>query len=106
LRAAIEVAAVIGCTVKELGVRMDSEEFGWWLAYRSVQPFGPMALMPALAELLAAIANGPGTRKDKRGWRPDDFIDRNRWKPAESAAVKSKGPSLAAIKAFFSRLGR
>lgn len=86
---------------------MSSEEFGLWLAYRSVQPFGPMMAMPAIADVLAAIANGPMTRKDKRDWRPEDFIDRERWKPSDTAGPPSKkGPPLAAIKAFFARLGR
>ncbi len=75
----MEVAATLGCTVAELGDRMSSEEFGLWLAYRELQPFGPLQLMPMLAEVLAGLANGQSPRKDKRGWRADDFIAPKRW---------------------------
>lgn len=98
---------MLGCTIGELGDRMTSEEFALWLAYRRTQPFGPLLapLMPMLADMLAAMANGPLQRNDKRLWRADDFLPPRLWAPEPAPAPPSQGPSLADIEQLFGRRG-
>lgn len=75
-RAAWRLALRMGCTLSELGERMSMEEFGDACAYLESEPIEP-ALVRALAEILAATANGPLTRKDKRLWSSEDFMPNN-----------------------------
>lgn len=48
-------------------------------AYLAEEPIDP-AMLAALAEMLAAMANGPLHRKDKRTWKAADFMP-DRWQP-------------------------
>lgn len=55
--------------------------------------------MAALGEMLAALANGPLTRKDKRNWSAADFMP-ERWKaaPAEPAKETSALDFMASLR--------
>jgi hypothetical protein len=64
----------------ELG-HLSAAEFFEAQAYLAEEPLDP-ALLAALAEMLAAVANGPLQRQDKRLWSAADFLPR-RWQPAE-----------------------
>ena len=69
------------CTVEELGGRMSSEEFGLWLTFNEEEPIGPASLLPALCELLAALANGPlQPPRNRKVWSAADFMGA-RWLP-------------------------
>lgn len=89
---------------------MSAEEFGLWLAYRQVNPFGPLLhpLAAALAEVLTAAANGALQRKDGRLWRSADFMPADPWAPPKAPphgpAAAPAGPSLEDIGNFFGKL--
>lgn len=53
---------------------MTSEDFGLLVAFQEVEPMGPAQLMPALAEILAALANGPlKPPESSKPWSARDF---------------------------------
>lgn len=60
---------------------MSGEEFGLWLQMLEVEPMGPAQLMPMVAELRAALSNGPLSHPEKRLWQPSDFWSADRWAP-------------------------
>lgn len=95
----MDVAATIGCTVDELGERMSSEELALWLARWRIEPFGPHTLMRVLAEVLAALANGPLERRDKRLWQPTDFFDPRCWQAAREASRRE--PTIDELRRAF-----
>lgn len=100
----------MGCTVSELGERITAEEFSEACVYLREEPLDP-ALLAALAEMLAALANGPLSRRDKQLWTAADFM-LPRWQAAdpqatpEHAATAPSAPTQAQINALFSHLHR
>lgn len=82
----------LGCLPSELGGRITAAEFAEAEAYLREEPLDP-ALLGALAEMLAAAANGPLSRKDKRQWKAADFLP-ERWKP-EAQAPAEHAPASA-----------
>lgn len=75
----------LGRLPSELCDALTAAEFFEAQAYLREEPLDP-ALLSALAEMLAALANGALQRKDKAVWSAADFLPR-RWvaedKPAE-----------------------
>lgn len=98
------VAALIGCTLSELGERMSAEELGWWLAMLETEWIGPQRQSQLLAMIAMGVRNGPVQGPNGKGslWQLSDVLPADRWQPPPP---KSKGPSLSAIKAWFSRFG-
>jgi len=94
----------LGCTVSELGARISAEEFTEACVYLREEPLDP-ALLSALAEMLAALANGPLTKRDKTLWSAADFLA-TRWQlpqqdQAEAQTAASSGPTAAQMRAMF-----
>ena len=81
----------LGCLPSELGERITVAEFAEANAYLREEPLD-VGMLAALGEMLAALANGPLTRKDKRNWSAADFMP-ERWQaepdapPAEPSAL-------------------
>lgn len=97
----MRLAAQTHCTLEELGERMSAEEFGLWSAFLDSEPIGPAGAFAALAELLAALANGPlQPPQGRKSFRAQDFIDVNRWQPPEQAPPPAE-PDAHAIAALF-----
>ena len=59
--------------MQQLGQDMTAQEFGLHMALDAHEPLEP-AIERAVASLIAASANGPMTRRDKRMWLAGDFI--------------------------------
>lgn len=99
------LALKLSCTVDELQDRMSSAEFGEWIAYYSLEPFGERhddIRMGTLAALNANLNRSPGGRV----YLPEDFMPWVR-KPevvaegspsGESEAARIFGIDLAALK--------
>ena len=64
---------------------MSAAEFFEAQTYLAEEPLDP-GLLAALAEMLAALANGALQRKDKAVWRAADFLP-ERWRPAPPPGV-------------------
>lgn len=77
---------------------MTSEEFTLWTVKDAHEPQGPRQMMLMLAEVLAAVANGALTRRDKQAWEAAHFLPPDPWQvlPASAApaAPTATGPSL------------
>ena len=52
-------------TVKEAQRRINSDEFGWWMAYDRIEPFGEERADLRIAQLCALIANINRSKKCK-----------------------------------------
>lgn len=83
---------------------MSAEEFGLWLAWFDQEPCDPMSLAQMWAQQMAALCNGPLTRKDKRMFQAGDFLPADRWQvEAEPPKPMSRQDTAAALKAMFAR---
>jgi hypothetical protein len=81
----------MNCTLAELGERMSAQEFGLWSTFLENEPMGPASMLAMLAEVLAALANGPLRAPKGRGaFRAADFLDATRWQPAAAAALPAE----------------
>lgn len=72
----------MGCTVAELGQRMSAQEFGDWCEFLHAEPAPQHTMVPMLAQLLAALANGP--LKPPSGspvWQAQHFMPPDPWAP-------------------------
>ena len=89
----------LGCLPSELCERLTVSEFEEAKAYMAEEPLDP-ALMSALAEMLASLANGAMVRKDKQMWKASDFLPQ-RWMPEapEPEATPSPMDFIAALRA-------
>jgi len=56
----MRLALALGCTLEELGARMTAEEFGLWLAFYDLDPFGDQRGDLQAGVVAAAIANYAG----------------------------------------------
>lgn len=79
---------------------MTSEDFGLLVAFQEVEPMGPAQLMPALAEILAALANGPLKPPDSRpSWSSRDFWSAlTAWAPQKPAPTDDPRGFLAKLR--------
>lgn len=83
---------------------MSAEEFGLWLAWFDQEPCDPASLAQMWAQQMAALCNGPLTRKDKRSFQANDFLPADRWQvEAELPKPMSRKDTAAALKAMFAR---
>ena len=99
------LALSLGSTVEELQARMSSAEFGEWLAFYTIEPFGPSmddVRMGTVASTIANFNRGPNTKP----FKPSDFAPwllppREDTAPpsAEAVAVAVFGIPLADLKA-------
>jgi hypothetical protein len=64
----------LGCTVKELLGRMDSQEFSEWQAYYSVEPFGEHIQDLRFARLCHLEAVAQGVTIENRTPKIGDFM--------------------------------
>jgi hypothetical protein len=103
----MRLAAQTHRTLHELGEQMTAEEFGLWQAYLQEEPLPP-AHTAALAELIAAAANGKIPPPRGRWWSALDFMPK-RWTGKPKPAPGSPAPkpsstgganSAAALRAF------
>jgi hypothetical protein len=97
------VAAVIGCTVGELGERMTSEEFAWWTVMMQQDWIGPHRQAELLAHVVAGVRNGPlkGPRGEKSLWDAKDLMPAERWQPP---VVMTPARMKQAVRAWFSKM--
>lgn len=95
-------------TVGELGRRMSSAEFGEWMAYYQLEPFGPLRDDRRAGEVAAMVANVNRDRKHRREpftWldffplhdaapaRPVSIFDKlQAWADAHNAAYYARDP--------------
>jgi len=63
----------LGCTVKELLSRIDSQELSEWLAYYSIEPFGEWRadLRQAITSMIIANVN---RSKKSRAYKVKEFM--------------------------------
>lgn len=65
-RFAFRLALHFGCTVRELAERMDSAEFGEWIAFAALEPFGSRiedlraGTIATAAGAMAGVRTAPG----------------------------------------------
>lgn len=82
---------------------MTAEEFGLWQAYLQEEPLPP-AHTAAVAEIIAACANGKIPPPRGRWWGALDFMPK-RWqpakKPSQPAPKQSAEAGAAALRAMF-----
>lgn len=71
--------------MQQLGQEMTAQEYGLHIALGEQEPLEP-AIERAVASLIAAQANGPMTRKDKRMWHGRDFMPEH-WPEIEEDAL-------------------
>lgn len=103
LRVAIRIAAMIGCTVGELGDRMTSEEFAWWNVMMEQDWIGPQRQAELLAHVAAGVRNGPlkGPRGESSLWEARDFMPADRW---DMPVVHTVAQAKAAIRGWFRKV--
>lgn len=88
------LALKMGRTVAELQDAMSSAEFGEWIAYYSIEPFGERMDDLRAGVVSATIAN-VNRGKDTQPYKPLDFVP---W--AQEPEVKAK-PSAEAMASLF-----
>lgn len=103
LRAAISLCCVLGCTVAELGDRLSADEFGLWRAWLAEHQAAPEAQPALMAQLIAAVMNGPLTRADKQFFKATDFLPQPWPAPAPPPKRLTRREMAAALKASFKR---
>lgn len=63
---------MLGKTVAEVGRTISPREFGYWMAYYNIEPFGPLQDSQRAGMIAATVANTtPGV---KRSYAPVDFF--------------------------------
>jgi len=75
----MKLALAFGVPVFELMERMDSAEFGYWIAYSNVDPFGEEIADLRAGTVASTIANCHRTRG--AAFKPSDFMVRRGEKP-------------------------
>lgn len=86
---------------------MSAEEFGLWLAWLDQEPCDPASFAQMWAQQMAALCNGPLSRKDKRLFLADEFLPTHRWnvEHEETKPPMTRKETAAALKAMFARPG-
>jgi hypothetical protein len=62
---------------------MSALEFGQWITYFEREQLHPAADRQRHAQLMAATASGPMTRRDAAPWSTTHFLPPDPWAPAE-----------------------
>jgi len=73
---------------------MSSSEFGLWLEFMHEEGLGPAGEQQQWAQLMAALWNGPMTRKGGRIWTGADFLPQP-WRKPEAAKPATGASALA-----------
>lgn len=81
-RLAFLLADRLGRTVDELGREMSAAEFLEWQVMYQAEGLAPAAGRLQHAQVLAALHNGPLTRRDKALWRTGQFMLADPWRQA------------------------
>lgn len=94
----MELALALGYPLRLLGAVMDGQEFAEWYAYFQVEGRMPRSRRDRHGSVVAAVMNGPLTRRDKRLWAAADFAEPDPWaalnaKPAKQEARRTS-PAL------------
>jgi hypothetical protein len=89
------LAKALGKSVRQAQEEIDSAEFGEWIAFYSIEPFGDRIEDLRAGIIASAIANC-NRSKDTPPYKPLDFIP---W--AQEPVVKSGPPPAEAIAALF-----
>lgn len=83
---------------------MSSSEFSLHLAYWRREPTGPAGEMFKWAALMAAVLNGPLTRRDKRLFKAADIWDGTQWTPPPPEPTPKAGAKKARMAPDFSHV--
>lgn len=75
---------------------MGSSEFGHWLEFLAAEELGPDADRNRWGQLMAALMNGPLTRKDKGLWKAAEFLPKP-FAPPPEPLKPTTGASPAAF---------
>lgn len=86
-------------TLAELGSRMSSAEFGLWLAFEKLEPFGPRQEELRAGQIAATIANGNRGRGSREPFTAADFFPSLR----EPERPVDLGAKLRAVFSHFPR---
>lgn len=99
------LALQLGRTVDELQSSMSSAEFGEWIAFYSIEPFGDRVADIRAGTIAAATVN-PHLKKDATPYKPLDFFSwaiepepEQKAPPPEAFASAVFGINLAELKA-------
>ena len=92
MRDAYTLAQLLGCTVAGLvGRNLSAQEFEHWRVIMKAEQLHPRVAQLRHAQLLAAVYQGPSTRKGmRRPWLASDFMAPDPW--AESPVPGAPGP--------------
>lgn len=99
MRALFALAVLLGTTVAALSHSLSAQEFNRWRVWMAAEHQGPEWADVRHAELLAAIANGPRQRTDKRPFTGADFIGTDPWAPPPRPAAAMTPEEMAAAHA-------
>lgn len=90
------LAQLLGCTVAGLvGRNLSAQEFEHWRVIMKAEQLHPRVAQLRHAQLLAAVYQGPSTRKGvRRPWLASDFMAPDPW--ADSPVPGASGSGTAA----------
>ncbi len=83
---------------------MSVEEFLEWQVMYQAEGLTPGAQRQQHAQLLAALHNGPLTRRDKALWKTGQFIGADPWRRAAVAAAPTAESIAAQVAAINARI--
>jgi hypothetical protein len=78
---------------------MTAEEFEEWRVIFTIEQLHPALDTQRHAQLLAALHNGPLTRKDKKLWRTDEFALPDPWARPKPRARRATQPTPEQLRA-------
>lgn len=78
---------------------MTAQEFGEWMVFYQREQLHPAAGRMDRAQQLAAVHNGPLTRRDKQMWRAADFMPLDPWVPQPEPASPTVQQLAAQVEA-------
>lgn len=72
----MRLCLALGCTLAELGERMTSQEFGLWIAYHQIEPFGEVRADLRAGIVASTVANYAGRMRTKEAGaaQPSEFM--------------------------------
>lgn len=85
----------LGCTVAELEERLSGLEWAEWMVFMAEEGVLPVVGDVRHAEILAALHNGPLTKRDRNLWSAKDMM-RKRWESKAPAAKRRGSKALIA----------
>lgn len=76
------LAMALGMTISEIKARMTHSELVDWMAYYKLEPFGPDADNWRAGLVSATVAN-VNRGKNRKAYKPTDFMPRRKQTPGE-----------------------